>query len=142
MKTTVVKDSEVKRAWHLIDAADKPVGRIAVKIAHLLRGKNKASYTPQTDMGDFVVVINAQKVKLSGAKEEQKLYKKFTGFPDGLKLMKASEMRVRHPEYIVYHAVRDMLPRNTMSRLIISHLKVYAGAEHPHAAQNPQPLKI
>jgi large subunit ribosomal protein L13 len=140
MKTTLMKDQHVIRKWYVLDATDKPVGRLAVKVANLLRGKTKPTYTPHVDTGDFVVVVNAQKVKLTGAKEEQKLYERFTGFPGGLKLTKASAVRAHNPAHLVFHAVRDMLPKNKLSRQTFKRLKVYAGGEHPHAAQKPETL--
>lgn len=142
MKTTVQKEAEVVRAWYVVDAADRPVGRLAVRIANLLRGRNKRTYSPHVDMGDFVVVINAAQVKLTGAKEEQKIYKSYSGYPSGLKLQKASAVRARQPTRIVSQAVKGMLPRNKLSRQLIKRMKVYAGAEHPHAAQNPKTLEV
>lgn len=142
MKTTLARESEVVRAWYVVDAAGQPAGRLAVKIANLLRGRNKRNYTPHTDMGDFVVVINAAQVKLTGSKEEQKIYKDYSGYPSGLKLQKAGVVRVRQPTRIVAQAVKGMLPKNNMSRQLIKRMKVYAGAEHPHAAQNPKVLAV
>jgi len=142
MKTTLLNDTDVKRAWHLVDATDKPVGRIAVEIANILRGKNKPTYAPQSDLGDFVVVINAKKVKLTGAKEDQKIYKHYTGYQNGLKEHTARQVRAKRPEHIIKHAVKNMLPKNHLSRRLITRLKVYAGSEHPHAAQNPQPVEL
>ena len=138
MKTTLVKECDVQRVWHVVDAADKPVGRLAVQIAKLLRGKDKPAFAPHVDMGDFVVVINAAKVKLTGAKETQKLYKSYSLYPGGLKEKTAAQVRAKHPEYLVEHAVRDMLPRNRLARTLFKRLKVYAGTEHPHSAQQPQ----
>ena len=142
MKTTIAKEGEVARAWHVVDASGQPAGRLAVKIANLLRGRNKRTYTPHVDMGDFVVVINAAQVKLTGAKEEQKIYKDYSGYPSGLKLQKASDVRRRQPTRIVSQAVKGMLPKNKMSRQLIKRLKVYAGAEHPHAAQGPKAFAV
>jgi len=140
MKTTLVKESDVRRVWHVLDAADKPVGRLAVQIVKLLRGKDKAAFAPHVDMGDFVVVINAAKVKLTGAKETQKLYSSYSLYPGGLKQKTAAQVRAKHPEFLIEHAVRDMLPKNRLARTLFKRLKVYAGAEHPHAAQQPQAL--
>ena len=142
MKTTLVKESDVQRAWHILDATDKPVGRLAVQISKLLRGKDKPAFAPHVDMGDFVVVINAAKVKLTGAKETQKLYTSYSLYPGGLKQKTAAQVRAKHPEYLITHAVRDMLPRNRLARTLFKRLKVYAGAEHPHAAQQPQALAV
>jgi large subunit ribosomal protein L13 len=140
MKTTIMNPADVKREWHLVDATEKPVGRLAVKIAKLLRGKDKPIFTPHVDMGDFVIVINAAKVKLTGAKESQKLYKSYSLYPGGLKTRTAAMVRATHPGFLIEHAVRDMLPKNRLSRTLFKRLHVYAGSEHPHAAQQPRPL--
>ena len=138
MKTTQPIESEVKHAWHLIDATDKPAGRLAVEICRLLRGRHKPDYVPHVDAGDFVVVINSAKVGLSGnSKEVKKTYAKYTGFQSGYVETPAGVMRQKNPNYILWHAVRGMLPKNHMSRQLIKRLKLYPGAEHPHAAQNP-----
>lgn len=138
MKTTLPKESEVKHAWHLIDATDKPAGRLAVEICRLLRGRHKPDYAPHIDAGDFVVVINSAKVGLTGnSKEVKKTYAKYTGFQGGYVETPAGVMRQKNPNYILWHAVRGMLPKNHMSRQLIKRLKLYPGAEHPHAAQNP-----
>jgi large subunit ribosomal protein L13 len=138
MKTFVAENIENSlREWILIDAADKPLGRLAVTIANSLRGKDKVTFTPQVDTGAFVVVINADKVKLTGRKEQQKIYSRFTGYRSGLKEMTAAALRARHPEQLVQLAVRGMLPRNHQSRTMFKRLKVYAGKDHPHAAQKP-----
>jgi large subunit ribosomal protein L13 len=142
MKTTIAKHEEVKRQWFVVDATDKPAGRLAVKIANVLRGRTKPIYTPHVDTGDFVVVINAEKVKLTGGKEDQKIYKDFTGFPGGLKQKTARVVRAKDPGRIIHQAVKGMLPRNRSSRVIITRLKIYAGAEHPHAAQQPAVLDL
>ncbi|MBU0679270.1 MAG: 50S ribosomal protein L13 [Verrucomicrobia bacterium] len=142
MKTTLVKQEDVNRKWHVVDAADKPTGRLAVEIANVLRGKNKPTFAPHIDTGDFVIVVNAEKIKLSGAKNEQKIYQDFTGYPSGLKETKAAAIREKHPERIITQAVKGMLPKNRLSRQIITRLKVYAGPEHPHAAQQPEVLEL
>lgn len=142
MKTTVANIADVERSWFIVDAAEKPAGRIAVKIADVLRGKDKPTFTPHVDTGAFVIVINAEKVKLTGNKEEQKIYKNFSGFPGGLKQRPASVIRERDPERIIHQAVKGMLPRNKLSKHTITRLKVYAGGEHPHSAQKPQPLSV
>lgn len=129
------KEAEIDRQWFLVDCEDKTVGRIAVKIANILRGRNKPTYTPHVDTGDFVVVINAEKVKFTGNKEEKKLYQTYSGWRGGLKEMPAKDLRVRHPEDIIKLAVKGMLPHNNLSRHTFKRLKVYAGAEHPHTAQ-------
>lgn len=142
MKTTIVHPDDVSRAWYVVDATEQPAGRLAVRIASVLRGKNKPTYTPHVDMGDFVVVVNAQKVKLTGGKDEKKAYKTFSGFPDGLKHTPAGVMRANHPDRIITHAVKGMLPKNKLSRTHLTRLKVYAGAEHPHTAQKPKALEV
>jgi len=138
MKTTQPKESEVKHEWYLIDAAGKPAGRLAVDICRLLRGRGKPDYAPHIDMGDFVVVINSAQVALSGgSKEEKKTYAKYTRYQGGYTETSAAKMRATKPNYILWHAVKGMLPKNHMSRKLLTRLKIYPGAEHPHAAQNP-----
>lgn len=122
----------------MIDATDQTLGRLAVRIARILRGKDKPTFTPHLDTGDSVVVINAEKVVLSGRKEEQKIYQRYSGYRGGLKEKTAAQVRKRHPERLIELAVRGMLPRNRLGRQLNRKLKVYAGSEHPHAAQNPQ----
>lgn len=136
----MAKDPGTDRLWFVVDAAEQPLGRLAVKIADVLRGKNKPTYTPNVDTGDFVVVVNAEKVKLTGRKEEQKTYQRYSGYRGGLKEFKASVMRERHPDRMIKLAVRGMMPRNNLSRKMFRRLKVYAGDEHPHAAQQPKEL--
>lgn len=142
MKTTFLKETEIDRKWHVVDAAGKPVGRLAAEVATVLRGKHKASYAPHVDNGDFVIVVNAEKVYLSGNKEEQKIYKKYTGYANGLQERSAAFVRARTPERIVRQAVWGMIPRTRQGRQVIRRLKVYAGAEHNHQAQQPQPLEV
>jgi large subunit ribosomal protein L13 len=142
MKTTLAKESEVQRAWHVLDAEGQPVGRLAVKIAKLLRGKDKTAFAPHLDLGDFVVVLNAAKVKFTGAKETKKIYTSYSLYPGGFKQKTAAQVRAKHPEFLIEHAVRDMLPRNRLARQLIKRLKVYAGTEHPHTAQKPQALAV
>jgi len=126
----------------VVDATDKPAGRLAVLIADTLRGRNRPTYTPHVDTGAFVVVVNAEKIKLTGNKEEKKIYQDYTGFNSGLKETTAKEMRARNPERIIEQAVKGMLPTNRQSRQTLKRLKVYAGASHPHAAQQTQPLEL
>lgn len=142
MKTTLLNDRDIERAWFVVDATDKPVGRLAVKIANVLRGKTKPAFAPQSDLGDFVVVVNAEKIKFTGAKEDQKTYTRYSRFPGGLKRITARAMRAKHPEFLISHAVKDMLPKNNLSRHMMTRLKVYAGTNHPHAAQNPKALEL
>lgn len=138
MKTFIPDVKDVKRDWILVDASEKPLGRLAVQISNLLRGRNKPTFTPHVDTGAFVVVINAGKVALSGKKNETKVYKTYSGYRDGLKLIPVARVRERHPERIVEHAVKGMLPKNTLARDMYKRLKVYAGAKHPHEAQTPK----
>ena len=142
MKTTIPKVSAVTHAWRLVDAADVTAGRLAVVLAAMLRGKNRPDYTPHVNTGDFLVVINAARVKLTGRKDEQKIYKDFSGYPGGLKERKASVIRERDPGRIIRQAVRGMLPDNHTRRVLMRRLKIYPGAEHPHAAQKPEPCPV
>lgn len=137
MKTYMARTGEISRKWHLIDADGQVLGRMATRIADLLRGKGKAEFTPHVDTGDFVVVINAVKVKLTGKKDLQKTYTRYSGYPGGLKTIPVARVRERHPERLVEHAVAGMMPKNKLGRALLSKLKVYAGSEHPHAAQKP-----
>ena len=138
MKTFSAKANEVARQWWVIDAADQVLGRVAVKAATLLRGKEKAIYTPHCDTGDFVIVINASKVRVTGKKETDKSYMSFSGFVGGHKSESVKARRARRPELLVEHAVKGMIPHNKLGRAVYTKLKVYAGAEHPHAAQQPK----
>lgn len=142
MKTTIPKEADIRRSWYLVNASDKVLGRLAVKIANIVRGKNKPIFTPHVDTGDFVIVINANKVKLTGKKETQKIYLNYSGYRGGLKQTKASDVRTSNPERMIYDAVRRMLPKNRLMRSALKRLKVYAGEEHPHEAQNPQALDL
>ncbi|MDQ2824775.1 MAG: 50S ribosomal protein L13 [Verrucomicrobiota bacterium] len=142
MKTFSAKASEVSRKWWVIDAKDQVLGQIAVKAAKLLRGKEKTIFTPHVDTGDFVVVINADKVRLTGKKEELKSFMSFSGFVGGHKTENARARRARHPELLVERAVRGMIPHNRLGRAVYRKLKVYRGNSHPHAAQQPEPVKF
>ena len=144
MKSTLAKQEEqpAQRKWHVVDAAGVPAGRLAVRVANVLRGKDKPTYTPHVDTGDFVIVINAEQVKLSGRKEEQKIYKHYTGWFGGLKEYKAKTIREKNPKRIVYAAVKGMLPKTKLAARQIKRLKVYVGSEHPHNAQQAQPLDV
>ena len=137
MKTYSAKPLEVERKWYLIDADGEILGRMATKIADILRGKNKPEYTPNVDTGDFVVVINAEKVVVTGNKETDKIYYHHTGFPGGLKSASVKELREKAPEKLIEKAVKGMLPHNTLGDEQFQKLKVYAGSQHPHAAQKP-----
>jgi large subunit ribosomal protein L13 len=140
MKTFSAKASEIERKWYIIDAKDQPLGRVAVRIANVLRGKNKAIFTPHVDAGDFVVVINAEKVWLGGKKETQKAYMSFSGYVGGHKSETVQQRRQRRPELLIEHAVKGMIPHNRLGRRIFTKLKVYRGDQHPHQAQQPIPL--
>jgi large subunit ribosomal protein L13 len=142
MKTYNAKPGEIQRDWYLVDAEGKTLGRIATQIADRLRGKGKTSFTPHVDTGDFVVVINAEKIALTGNKLQDKEYYAFSGYPGGLRTTKAVDMLNRKPTHLVEHAVRGMLPKNPLGKKMATKLKVYAGAEHPHTAQRPQPLPV
>ena len=142
MRTYTPKPGDIQRDWYVIDATDVVLGRLATQIATLLRGKHKATFAPHVDGGDFVVVINAEKVALSGNKRETKLAYRHSGYPGGLRAVKYGELLDKNPERAIEKAVRGMLPKNTLGRNQLSKLKVYRGAEHPHAAQQPQPFEI
>ena len=142
MRTYTPKQGEIPRAWHIIDATDVVLGRLASQTAILLRGKHKPTFAPHVDGGDFVIIINAEKVALTGAKLAQKKAYHHSGHPGGLKSTSYTELLAKSPEKAVEKAVRGMLPKNTLGRAQLSHLKVYRGAEHPHAAQQPQPFEL
>lgn len=142
MKTYYAKPGEVEREWLLVDAEDMVLGRLATQVAQILKGKTKASYTPNVDVGDFVVVINAEKIRLTGKKAEQKNYYSHSGYVGGLKETPFKRMLEKHPERIIEKAVRGMLPKNTLGRAMGKKLKVYAGPEHPHTAQNPRKIEL
>jgi large subunit ribosomal protein L13 len=142
MKTFLAKKETVQPKWYLVDAEGQVLGRLAVKIANVIRGRHKAGYTPNIDTGDYVIVINAEKVVVTGKKEEQNTYMFFSGFVGGESYRKLSEQRVRHPEFIIEHAVKGMLPKNRIARTMLTKLRVFAGPEHTHAAQNPVPLPL
>jgi large subunit ribosomal protein L13 len=141
-KTMVVKQSQVRHDWFVVDAQGTAVGRIAARAAKILMGKNKAAWSPSLDNGDFVVVINAEKAVLTGRKEQDKMYRRHTGFPGGLREMNAADTRAKHPEKLIEEAVRGMLPKNSLGRKQFKKLKVYGGATHPHEAQRPKTLKL
>ncbi len=140
MNTYVAKPGEIERAWYVVDANEVQLGRLATRIAMVLRGRHKPTYTPHVDTGDFVVVVNAGTVALSGTKLDSKIYYHYTGHKGGLKTSTARDVRARDPERMIREAVRGMLPKNRLARQIITKLKVYAGGEHPHVAQQPTAL--
>ncbi len=142
MRTFSARAQDIERRWYVVDAEGKTLGRLATEIARILRGKHKPIYTPHVDCGDFVIVVNAGKVRTTGRKEAQKTYWRHSGYPGGLTLVPLWKMRRTHPERIIEHAVRGMLPRGPLGRRMLRKLKVYAGPEHPHAAQKPEKLEI
>ena len=142
MKTYSAKPGEVTREWYLVDAEGKTLGRLATQIADTLRGKRKPQFTPHVDTGDFVIVVNAEKIQVTGNKLDQKRYYRHSGYPGGLKTRTLNDMLERRPEEVIRLAVRGMLPKNRLARKQITKLKIYAGPEHPHEAQKPQPMEI
>ena len=142
MKTYYAKPGEVQRDWVLVDASDMVLGRLATRVAEILKGKTKPQYTPHVDVGDFVVVINADKIRLTGNKAADKSYFSHSGYPGGLKEVSFERMMEKHPERVIEKAVKGMLPKNSLGRSMGKKLKVYAGSEHPHEAQNPQLIEL
>jgi len=142
VKTYVPGKGEIEHKWYMVDAAGKPLGRLASEVAKVLRGKHKPTFTPFLDVGDHVIVVNAEKVVLTGRKLEQKKKYHHSGYPGGLKTMPYSKLMVEHPERAIEYAVRGMLPHNRLGRKLFRKLKVYAGTDHPHEAQKPEPLSI
>ena len=142
MKTFSAKPDSVKRDWYVIDASDKVLGRLSTEIARRLRGKHKPEYTPHVDTGDYIIVINAEKVRVTGNKETDKMYHHHTGYIGSLKTTNLEKLRKEHPERIIQHSVKGMLPKNALGRAMYRKLKVYAGDVHHHTAQQPQPLEI
>jgi len=142
MKTYAPKEKEVIRKWYIVDAKDKTLGRLASKIANILRGKNKTFFSPSVDCGDFVIVVNAAYIKLTGNKLQNKLYRHHSGYKGGLKETTAEKMLAKKPSYPLLHAVKGMIPRNKLRDKILKRLKIYANADHPHAAQNPEKLEL
>ena len=142
MKTYYAKPGEVQREWLLVDATDMTLGRLASAVAQILRGKNKPTYTPHVDTGDFVVVINCDKIKVTGAKVTDKVYYRYTNHPGGLRQETFQEAMAKHPERVIQHAVKGMLPKGTLGRQMLKKLKVYTGSEHPHQAQNPRKIEM
>ena len=141
-KTYSAKVGEVEQAWYIVDAENLIVGRLASRVASVLRGKHKPAYTPNIDTGDFVVVVNADKVRFTGAKETDKKYFRHSGYPGGVTITTPKEVRVKKPTFIIEKAVKGMLPKNPLGRQMLKKLKVYAGPEHPHEAQQPEPLAL
>ena len=142
MRTETPKADQIKHDWYLVDATDQILGRLATKIATIIRGKHKPYFSPHLDTGDYVIVINAEKIKLTGSKELQKTYQRYSGYPGGLKKIPFLKMKDKSPETIIEHAVKGMLPKNILGRMLHQKLKVYAGNEHPHQAQKPKSLSL
>jgi large subunit ribosomal protein L13 len=141
-KTYSTKPTDVERKWYVVDAQGQTLGRMAARIAHILKGKHKAEYVPHMDVGDFVIVINAEKIHVTGRKMDQKMYYHHSGYPGGLSKINLRDQLVKHPTRAVESAVRGMLPKNRLGRKMFSKLKVYAGSEHPHTAQKPEVLEF
>ncbi len=142
MKTFSAKPHEVRRDWFIVDAAGKVLGRVAAEIAHRLRGKHKPEFTPHVDTGDYIVVVNADKLRVTGNKAKDKLYYRHTTYPGGIFSTSFEKLQAKHPERVLQKAVKGMLPKGPLGYAMIKKMKVYAGAEHPHAAQQPKPLEI
>ena len=142
MKTYLSKQEDIKPIWYIVDAKDKILGRLATKVATILRGKNKVIYTPNIDSGDFLVVINASKIKLSGTKKSKKEYRRYSGYPNGLKVMILEDMLELHPTEVVALAIKKMLPTGPLGRKLLRKLKIYEQDKHPHVAQKPKVLEV
>jgi large subunit ribosomal protein L13 len=142
MKTISMRAEDVQRSWYVIDANNQTLGRLATEVARRLRGKHKAEYTPHVDTGDYIVVVNADKVRVTGNKTTDKIYYRHSGYPGGIKSVNFQKLRDTHPDRIIEKAVKGMMPRNPLGRAMLRKLKVYAGPEHPHSAQQPELLEI
>ncbi len=142
MKTLIPKAAQIQHNWYVVDATDQVLGRISTRIASVIRGKNKTCFSPHLDTGDFVIVINAEKVRLTGNKELQKTYQRYSGYQSGLKTISYKRMMAEKPEEIIRHAVKGMLPKNILGRQLLQKLKIYAGDQHPHQAQKPETLSF
>ena len=141
MKTTALRTQDIEQKWYLMDCSGKRLGRLSVQVANILRGKNKAEYTPNSDVGDFVVLVNAKKIEVTGNKAENKIYHRHTGYPGGIKQITFKDQLEKDPEKLIKNAVKGMLPKNRLNRQIIKKLKVYNDDKHPHEAQNPEVIK-
>ena len=142
MNTISIKSKEINKQWYLVDADNQTLGRLSSKVAQILRGKNKVNFTPHMDMGDFVIIINAEKVKISGNKEDDKMYFKHSGYPGGDKQISYKKLKSEKPELILINAVKGMLPHNKLGSKILTHLRVYPNSNHPHEAQKPKKIEI
>jgi len=141
-KTYVTKEKDVQREWHVVDATGQTLGRLATQVAYILRGKHKPIYSSSVDTGDYVIVVNAEKIHVTRRKLDQKIYYRHSGYPGGLKTVTLRNLLQRHPTRVIEHAVRGMLPKNRLGRRMFKKLKVYAGPDHPHTAQRPRPLEL
>lgn len=141
-KTYVTKSGDIQREWYVVDAAGQTLGRLATRVAHILRGKHKPIYSRSIDTGDYVIVVNAEKIRVTGRKLDQKIYYRHSGYPGGLKQITLRNLLQRHPTRVIEHAVRGMLPKNRLGRRMFKKLRVYTGPDHPHAAQGPKSLEI
>ena len=141
-RTYITKEEDVQRDWYVVDAAGETLGRLAANVAHVLRGKHKPIYSPSADTGDYVIVVNADKIHVTGRKLDQKMYYRHSGYPGGIKQIVLRDLLAKYPSRVIEHAVRGMLPKNRLGRRMFKKLKVYAGADHPHAAQQPEPLDM
>jgi len=141
-KTYVTKQENVEREWYVVDAAGQTLGRLAAQVARILRGKHKPIYSPSVDVGDYVIIVNAEKIHVTGRKLDQKIYYRYSGYPGGLKEITLRNLLQKRPTRVIEHAVRGMLPKNRLGRRMFKKLKVYAGTDHPHAAQQPKPLEL
>ena len=142
IRTHVVKADDIERDWYVVDAAGQTLGRLATRVAEILRGKHKAIYSPHLDVGDYVIIVNADKIEVTGRKMDQKVYYRHTGFPGGIRSITLRDQMVRHPTFAVKAAIKGMLPKGRLGRRMLRKLKVYAGREHPHEAQQPKPLEL
>jgi large subunit ribosomal protein L13 len=142
VRTYSAKKEEIVRRWYVVDATDQTLGRLATQIANVLRGKTKPIYTPHLDCGDYIIVVNAEKIRVTGHKLDEKFYHRHSGYPGGLTSISLRDQLRLHPDRVITEAVRRMLPKNLLSREVLKKLKVYGGSEHPHAAQNPEPLQF
>lgn len=140
--TPSAKQGDVEQTWYVVDAEGKVLGRFASEVAHILRGKHKPFYTPHVDVGDHVVIVNADKIRVTGKKLAQKIYTRFSGYPGGLKKLVLEDVLAKQPTYVLEHAIKGMLPHNKLGRKMMKKVRIYAGSEHPHQAQNPQPIEL
>ena len=140
MKTSIINNDQVQRNWYIVDATGQTLGRLATRVATVLRGKHKVTFTPHVDCGDHVIIVNADKIKLTGKKLDAKFYHRYSGYPGGLRSTSARDLLNTYPDRVIHSAVKGMLPKNRLSRQVIKKLRVYGGADHPHEAQQPQPF--